>query len=157
MDFANAIAGDRAPLQAAIVNPFLDGDMCFRFELQIALVGIVAIVVLQRALDIDRVSVVPFDQVAVVAVHCAHQIGKRGQQALRQAAAKPGRLLRQLQGKVGQAAAKTRASPISKGSISETSSPRSSCRFNVRFHVLIICYRTSFMSLLRCISSHNMS
>ena len=102
MDFPDAIACDRAPLQAATVDPFLDGDMRFRFELQIALVGILAVVVLQRALDIDRVSVVPFDQVAVVAVHRAHQIGKRGQQALRQATSKPGGLLRQIQGKVCQ-------------------------------------------------------
>jgi hypothetical protein len=98
MDFANAVACGRAPLQAATVDPFLDGDMCFRFVLEIALVGILAIVVLQRALDIHWVSVVSFDQVGVVAVHGAHQIGKGGQQASQQAAPKPGRLLRQLQG-----------------------------------------------------------
>jgi hypothetical protein len=63
------------------------------------------------------VSVVPFDQVAVVAVHCPHQIGKGGQQALRQAAPKPGRLLRQFQGEIRQLSATTGAftlSPLSR-------------------------------------------
>ena len=45
MDFANAVACGRPPLQATTVDPFLDGDMCFRFVLQIALVGVFTIVV----------------------------------------------------------------------------------------------------------------
>jgi hypothetical protein len=46
MDFANPIGCGRAASQAATVDPFLDGDMRFRFELQTALVGIVAILIL---------------------------------------------------------------------------------------------------------------
>jgi hypothetical protein len=60
-------SGNPAMTQAAAIDPFLDDDVRFRFALQIALAGVVAIVVLQGALDIDRVCVVPFDQVAVVA------------------------------------------------------------------------------------------
>ena len=65
----------------------------FRFELQIAFIGIFAIVVVQRALDINGVRVMSFDQIAVVAVHRPHEIGKRGRKALRQAAPKPRSLL----------------------------------------------------------------
>ena len=52
--------------------------MCFRFELQIAFAGVLAIIVFEGTLDIDRMSVVPFDQVTVVAVHRPHEVGKRG-------------------------------------------------------------------------------
>src|SRR5437588_8613448 len=68
MDFTDAVTRDRAPSQAAAVNPFLDGDMCFRFELKIAFAGVIAIIVFESALDVDGMSVVPFNQVAVVAV-----------------------------------------------------------------------------------------
>ena len=90
VDFADGVRRDGAPFQAALVDPSLDGDMGFGLELEIALLRIVAVIVLERALDIDRVSVVAFDQVAVVAVHRPHEIGERGQHALRQAAAEAG-------------------------------------------------------------------
>ena len=51
--------------------------------------GIGAVVVFQRALDIDRVGIVPLDQVAVVAVHRPHEIGQRREHAVRQAAPEP--------------------------------------------------------------------
>jgi hypothetical protein len=51
----------------------------------------------------------PFDQVALVAVHCPHQIGERSQQALGQAPAKSSRFLRQLQGKAREYASMTGA------------------------------------------------
>jgi hypothetical protein len=41
----------------------------FCFELQVAFFAIRAVVVLQRALDIDRMGVVALYQIAVVAVH----------------------------------------------------------------------------------------
>ncbi len=63
--------------------------MCFRFELQIALADILAVVVFLRPFDINRVRVVPFDEVAVIAVHRPHKVGKRGQQTLGQTTAKP--------------------------------------------------------------------
>ncbi len=77
-----------AAFQAALIDPSLDRDVRFRFELEVALPRVLAVVILERALDIDRMSVMPFDQVAVVAVHRPHQIGERGQQAFGQGAAK---------------------------------------------------------------------
>ena len=79
------------------------------FELKIALAGIGAVIVPQRALDLDRVRVVALDQVAVVAVHGPHEIGQRGEHALRQAAAKARRLAGQLHREVRQPGAVWRA------------------------------------------------
>ena len=85
-----ALGGDCAALQAAIVNPFLNGDMRFRLKLEVALGGILAVLVFEGALDVDRVGVVSFNKVAVVAVHRPHEIGEGGQQTGWQAAAKAG-------------------------------------------------------------------
>ena len=70
-------AVDGAAFEAARVDPVLDGDMRLGFELEVALFGVLAVVALERALDIDRVRVVALDQVAVVAVHRPHEIGER--------------------------------------------------------------------------------
>ena len=67
------------------------------FQLEVALFGVLAVVALEGAFDIDRVGVVAFDEVAVVAVHRPHEIGERSQQALRQGAPESRALLRQLQ------------------------------------------------------------
>ena len=102
MDFANAIAGEDASRQAAGVDPSLNLDMRLGLALEIALVRVGAIVVLERALDIDGVSVVSFDEIAVVAVHRPDEMGERRQQAARQAAAKACGFLRELKRQVGQ-------------------------------------------------------
>jgi hypothetical protein len=47
---------------------------------------------------------VAFDDVAVVAIHRAHEIGKGGLHAGRQGAVESGALLREVQGEVGQPA-----------------------------------------------------
>ena len=70
--------------------------MRFGFQLEVAFFGVLAIVAFEGALDVDWMGVVAFNQVAVVAVHRAHEIGERGQQALRQGAPEAGALLRQL-------------------------------------------------------------
>ena len=49
------------------------------FELQVAFFGVVAVVTLEGALDIDGVRIVAFDQIAVVAIHRTHEIGEGGQ------------------------------------------------------------------------------
>jgi hypothetical protein len=41
--------------------------------LQVARLGLGAVIARERAVDIDRVGAVPFDEVAVVAAHRAHQ------------------------------------------------------------------------------------
>jgi hypothetical protein len=48
------------------------------------------------------VCIVPFDQVAVVAVHRAHERRQRGQQAFRQRAAEAGAPLSEFERKIGQ-------------------------------------------------------
>ena len=77
MDFADAFGRDGAALQTSIINPFLNGDMRFRLKLEVAFGGVLAVVVFQGALDVDRVGVVSFNKVAVVAVHRPHEIGER--------------------------------------------------------------------------------
>src|SRR5271165_2462917 len=65
VNFADAIGRHGPTVQMTGVDPALDGNMRLRLKLEIALLGIGAKVVLQRALDIDRVRVVAFDQIAV--------------------------------------------------------------------------------------------
>ena len=54
MDFANRFDCHAVPGQAATVDPFLNGDMRFCFELQVALAGIAAVVILQRAFNVAK-------------------------------------------------------------------------------------------------------
>ena len=69
-------------------------------ELEVSLPGVPAVVALERALDIDGMGV--FDQVAIIAVHRAHEIGERGEQAFREVAAQPDAFGGQFQCEVGQ-------------------------------------------------------
>jgi hypothetical protein len=70
--------GDRKGtiIEPARVDPCLHGDMRLCFELEVAFLRIAAVVALERALDVDRMGVVPLDQVTVVAVHRPNQIGQ---------------------------------------------------------------------------------
>lgn len=65
-------------------------NMSFGYKLEITLPGIVAVVILQRALYIGGVGIVAFDKVAVITVHCAHQVGKGGSDAFGQGASESG-------------------------------------------------------------------
>ena len=102
MDLAYAGGGGRAGAQTTLVDPLLDVDMRFGLELQVALVGVPAIVAFKGALDVDRVRVVSFDQIAVIAVHRTHEIGEGCQKARRQGVPEAGALLRQVERKIGQ-------------------------------------------------------
>src|ERR1700722_4169190 len=77
----------KAALEAAAIYPFLHGDVRLGFKLQIALAGILAVIVPERALDIDGVGVVALNEIGVVAVHGPHQVGERGQKGRGKAAA----------------------------------------------------------------------
>src|SRR5215468_5016648 len=90
---------------------------------EVALLGVLTVVALERPLDIDGMDVVAFNQVAVIAVHRPHEIGERGEEAFRERAAQPGAFGRQFQCEVGQLG--TVLSPNSRGSIKETVSSRS--------------------------------
>jgi len=61
VDFADTVRRDRTAPDAASINPFLDCDMRLGFDLEVALVRVQAIVVLQSAVDIHWMRVVPFD------------------------------------------------------------------------------------------------
>lgn len=102
MGFREAGNRHRAILQAAAVDPFLDFDMGLRLKLEIALFGLGAVVALERAFDVNRMDVVPLDQVAVVAVHRADERGEPHQHAVRQAAPESGRPDRQFDDQIGE-------------------------------------------------------
>src|SRR5580704_7255858 len=70
--------GDAAP-ESPTVDPFLHSDVRLGFHLQVALAGILAVIVLERPLDVYGVRVMPFNEVGVVAVHGPHKVGERGQ------------------------------------------------------------------------------
>jgi hypothetical protein len=60
---------------AIFIDPFLNGDMCLGLKLEVSLSRIGAVVALHRAFDVDRMGVMPLDEIAVVAVHRPHEIG----------------------------------------------------------------------------------
>jgi hypothetical protein len=122
--FADTVGGDGAPLEPAFVDPFLDGDMGPRLQLEIAPAGVLAVVLPERTFDIHGVRIVPLDQVAVVAVHRPHKGREGGQQVGQEAAPESGGFLRKVEGEVGQAGAVREPSAIVSGSISETNSRR---------------------------------
>ena len=62
---------------AIFVDPFLNGDMRLGFKLKVSFFRIGAVIVPHRAFDVDGMGVMPLDEVAVVAVHRPHEIGKR--------------------------------------------------------------------------------
>jgi hypothetical protein len=63
VDFHDGVGSDRGAVEPAIVDPLLNGNMSLGFELEIALPGVPTVVALERALDIDGMGVVAFDQV----------------------------------------------------------------------------------------------
>jgi len=83
--------------------------MCLGLQLQIALLRVGAVVLLESALDVDRVCVMSFNEIAVVAVHGPDEIGQRRHHAVRQASPKPRGCRRQLDREVIQLGAVPRA------------------------------------------------
>jgi len=88
-------AGESAP-----IDPLLHLNVRTCFKLEVALDGVVAKVVAKRSLDIDRMSVMSFDEVAVIAVHGPNEIGQCSAHALGKAAAKGGCLRSKINGKI---------------------------------------------------------
>jgi hypothetical protein len=64
----------RIPHHSAFVDPALCSDVGLRFELEVSLLFVRTVILAQRALDIDWMSVVAFDQIAVVAIHRTNEI-----------------------------------------------------------------------------------
>lgn len=69
--------------KATAIDPLLDGDMRPGLKLEVAFFGVRTVVLLHGALDIDRVGVMPLDQIAVVTVHRPDQIRERVVDAFR--------------------------------------------------------------------------
>src|SRR5215469_10921934 len=102
VDFADRVGGKGAAFEATRVDPLLDSNVRSSLKLEVAFFCVLAVVVFKGALDIDRMRVVSFDQIAVVTVHRADESSERDQQTLGKRAAKSSALLRQLKGKIGQ-------------------------------------------------------
>src|SRR5580704_15339893 len=105
VDLTDGDLRDDAAVQAARVDPLLDRDVSPRLELEVALAGVLAVVALERQLNVDRMRGMALDEVAVVAVHRTDQVGQRHQQAGGQGAVEPGASLPKLQSQVGQTCA----------------------------------------------------
>ena len=105
MRLAQALGGRGAAGQPTVVHPALHGDVRNGFQLQVPGARVRAVVVSQRPLDVDRVRVVPLDQVAVVAVHRADEIGERRGHPPGQAPPKPRGAGREIDGQIRQRAA----------------------------------------------------
>jgi hypothetical protein len=82
---ANAIHGSFEILKASFVNPSLDFDMGFCFELEIPLLRVFSEIVIERAFNIHWMSIMALDEVAVVAVHRTDEVRQRFSQSFRQA------------------------------------------------------------------------
>jgi len=99
MHLANAIDGRRPAAKIAAIDPFLDRDVGFRFQLQVSLFGVLAIIVFESTLDLNRMRAVAFDEVAV----SSSSSTVRDQRAMRagfQAPPKTGRFLGQFHGEI---------------------------------------------------------
>jgi hypothetical protein len=98
VEFAEIVRVGDGAAKTAGIDPVLDSDMGFRLKLEIALARVVAVVVLECPLDIDGVRIVSFDEIAVVAIHRANEIGKGGYETRGQAPAEASRLLGKFNG-----------------------------------------------------------
>src|ERR1700733_12540356 len=96
MNVVNNVRSRGASDDMARVDPSLNRDMSSRFELEIAFLRIGAVIAFECALDINGMGVVPFNEIAVIAIPRADEIGKRRHPAGRQAASKSGRLAGQI-------------------------------------------------------------
>jgi hypothetical protein len=113
----------------------LYGDVCLGLELEVALARIGAVVVFQGALDLDRMRIVPLDQIAVITVHRTHEIGQRGHYRGRQAAAESGGLGGKLDSEVDDLPALARALADQQWLHQADRFAAVLGRQNVRFHV----------------------
>lgn len=98
-----------AAAEVAGIKPLLHRNVSLSFELKIAFMTVGAIIVFQSALDIDGMGIVPFDEIAVVAVHRSHEISERCANAGSKAAAKSCGFASEVNGQIGQSTSVGRA------------------------------------------------
>src|SRR3546814_7925408 len=63
MQLTQPLDGCGAAIESAFIDPCLHGNVSFGFELEVTLLGIAAVVALEGPLDIDRMGIVPLDQI----------------------------------------------------------------------------------------------
>ncbi len=90
VDVEHGLDGGRLAGERAFVDPALGGDVRFGLFLQIAFFLVLAVVSSKRSFDIDWVRVVAFNEVAVIAVHRAHDIADGCDHAVGQAGSELG-------------------------------------------------------------------
>src|SRR5436309_198702 len=90
------------PASHPLVEPSLNFNVSLGLQLEISLLVILAEIPIDRALNVHRMSIVPFDQIAVVAVHRSNEVGQRFGQALVKACPKRGGSLGKLEYEFGQ-------------------------------------------------------
>src|SRR5262245_38547020 len=88
VDCSDTCSGHLIATKSALVDPALDFDMSFGFQLQIPPFLVVAEIIIQCALNIDRQRIATLDQVAVIAIHRSDKIGQRVCQARWEAGSK---------------------------------------------------------------------
>ncbi|OBX18656.1 hypothetical protein A9995_11955 [Erythrobacter sp. QSSC1-22B] len=86
--------------EPAFIDPLLHLDVCACFKLEVALNGVVTKVIAKRSLNIDRMSVMSFDEVAVIAIHSPNEVGQCSANALGKAATKGSCLRSKINGKI---------------------------------------------------------
>ncbi|WP_230206739.1 hypothetical protein [Novosphingobium sp. Gsoil 351] len=86
--------------EPALIDPLLHFDVRACFKLEVALDGVVAKVVAKGSLNVDRMSVMAFDEIAVIAIHSPNEVGQCSAHALGKAAAKGGCLRSKINGKI---------------------------------------------------------
>ena len=90
MDLADCSLRRSSSGDSVCVDPGLNLYVRPGFELPVSFGKILAVVATQSPFDIDRMRIVAFDEVAVVAVHRPYQVGDGGHDPRREAAPKCG-------------------------------------------------------------------
>ncbi len=80
MDFADSLNAERPDAgEAAFIDPLLDRNVGFRLKLQVSLSPVVTKVIAERSFYIDRMRVMALNEVRVVTVHRANEVGESGE------------------------------------------------------------------------------
>ncbi len=103
VNLAQGLCGQGMTVDSALIDPGLHGNVRLGLKLQMPPFRVRAVVIVAGTLDVDRRGVVTFDQVAVMTIHCPHQIGQRTDDSPWQTVSQPGRSCSQVDGEVAQA------------------------------------------------------
>lgn len=109
MNFAQTFRRNRATAKIPRIKPLLHRYVSLSFELKVAFMSIRAIIVFQGTFDIDGMSIVTFDEIAVIAVHRSHEISERRANARSETAAETRSFASKVNRQIGQRASVGRA------------------------------------------------